>query len=453
MSMIDGSAVRTRRPPEAAWAATPPTGACEIGPVRFDPNGVVSRAGVEIRLSPKEFQLFELLIRAKGGVVDQETIRSRLWPRQDVSYESLTRCVYGLRIALGDENHSLIITMPRRGYRLGQPVRATAEARQPTLAEKTVRTRPDAYATYLQGLHEAHRLDADHQQRAIELFTAAHAMDPDYAVPLGEIANRRLVQTNRGLLPAGEGIRLGLAACRRALAIDPHLVSALAVQGWFEAVPLRRPESGLALIERALRIEPEYAVAHMYRAWALCVAEQPTACVDAWRRATQLNPHSWAFQLGLGWSLFLAGESAESLDVLRAVARGDFEDPTGLLLASAVVSSQGFREEATALARRAVAQAGLTPVSGAALGYALAQAGRRDEARSLVARVIDAPTPPHAMRSHLAMVHAALGERSRTIELLRQARDEPCSWFAISHSDPRLGDLVNDPAIRALFDR
>jgi DNA-binding winged helix-turn-helix (wHTH) protein len=60
------------------------------------------RAGREVRLSPKAFQLLELLVAERPRALAKAEIRDRLWPRTFVSESSLTGLVTTLRGALRD---------------------------------------------------------------------------------------------------------------------------------------------------------------------------------------------------------------------------------------------------------------------------------------------------------------------------------------------------------------
>lgn len=71
-----------------------------------------------------------LLALAEAGpeLVSRKALVAKVWPRGYVTDDSLNRCISNLRAALGDNARSpeFIVTVPRRGYRLAQPVRARA---------------------------------------------------------------------------------------------------------------------------------------------------------------------------------------------------------------------------------------------------------------------------------------------------------------------------------------
>jgi DNA-binding winged helix-turn-helix (wHTH) protein/tetratricopeptide (TPR) repeat protein len=91
-----------------------------IGPLRLQPDGVLLRGERPVDLPPKQRALLDLLARSAGRLVSKSEILEHLWPDADVSEASVTTCVRGLRLALGDRRRrgGLLETVQGRGYRL-----------------------------------------------------------------------------------------------------------------------------------------------------------------------------------------------------------------------------------------------------------------------------------------------------------------------------------------------
>jgi DNA-binding winged helix-turn-helix (wHTH) protein/serine/threonine protein kinase len=86
---------------------------------------------VELELKPLEI-LVQLLLRA-GEVVTKDELLDAVWPGLTVVEGSLSTAIYKLRKALGDEESTIVVTVPRVGYRLGTSVQSKA-IRASTLA-------------------------------------------------------------------------------------------------------------------------------------------------------------------------------------------------------------------------------------------------------------------------------------------------------------------------------
>ena len=98
----------------------------------------VVRKGDPVSLSPKAFDLLELLIRQRPKAVSKAEIRERLWPGTFVSPANLANLVVELRAALGDDaRHPRVLrTVARFGYAFAAdaepvPEKATGRAAAP----------------------------------------------------------------------------------------------------------------------------------------------------------------------------------------------------------------------------------------------------------------------------------------------------------------------------------
>lgn len=82
----------------------------------------VTRAGVEIKLTPRDFALLEFLMRHPDELFSAETILSRVWRTEDeVSNDALRVAIRRLRKSLGegeDAKESMIENVSRMGYRI-----------------------------------------------------------------------------------------------------------------------------------------------------------------------------------------------------------------------------------------------------------------------------------------------------------------------------------------------
>jgi DNA-binding response OmpR family regulator len=81
-----------------------------------------TRAGVDIKLTPKDFALLEFLMRHPDELFSSETILARVWrTEEETSNDALRVAIRRLRKALGegeDAKESIIENVSRMGYRL-----------------------------------------------------------------------------------------------------------------------------------------------------------------------------------------------------------------------------------------------------------------------------------------------------------------------------------------------
>jgi DNA-binding winged helix-turn-helix (wHTH) protein len=96
----------------------------------------VLRGGEAVGLSPKAFQLLELLVRQRPNALSKEELHQGLWPDTFVADGNLANLVNELRTALNDDaRHPKIIrTVQRYGYAFQAGVESLPEPGAPAAA-------------------------------------------------------------------------------------------------------------------------------------------------------------------------------------------------------------------------------------------------------------------------------------------------------------------------------
>lgn len=101
-----------------------------IGCCRFHPElaELVDADGRPVPLRPQALRVLEALVRREGRLVSRDELFAEVWPGVVVTDDSLVQCVSELRRAIGDVQHQMLLTVPRRGYRLAVAPPIEAEA-------------------------------------------------------------------------------------------------------------------------------------------------------------------------------------------------------------------------------------------------------------------------------------------------------------------------------------
>jgi DNA-binding winged helix-turn-helix (wHTH) protein/TolB-like protein/Tfp pilus assembly protein PilF len=97
----------------------------EFGPFQLDiAERSLLREGRPVALTPKVFDLLEVLVRNSGHLVEKDELIKQVWPDSFVEEGNLNRNVSILRKVLGDDSgQPYIETVPKRGYRFAAVVR------------------------------------------------------------------------------------------------------------------------------------------------------------------------------------------------------------------------------------------------------------------------------------------------------------------------------------------
>ena len=92
----------------------------------FDESRLELRVGdkiIDLELKPLEVLVY--LLQHAGEVVSKDELLNAVWPGLNVVEGSLSTAIHKLRKALADEDASIVITMPKVGYRLAAAVSAS----------------------------------------------------------------------------------------------------------------------------------------------------------------------------------------------------------------------------------------------------------------------------------------------------------------------------------------
>lgn len=85
-------------------------------------RGALLRAGADVKLRPKSFEVLRLLIERHGQLVSREDLMNAVWGQVVVTDGVLAQSLIEVRRALGDASQNIVRTVPRRGYIFELPV-------------------------------------------------------------------------------------------------------------------------------------------------------------------------------------------------------------------------------------------------------------------------------------------------------------------------------------------
>ena len=74
--------------------------------------------GKAVDLRSQSAEVLSMLAARPGEIVSKDALMQAVWPDTFVTDDSLTQCIADIRRALGDHEHVIVETLPKRGYRL-----------------------------------------------------------------------------------------------------------------------------------------------------------------------------------------------------------------------------------------------------------------------------------------------------------------------------------------------
>lgn len=414
-----------------------------FGPFMLDrERRTLTRQGVPVPVGHRGYVLLETLLDAAGEAVSKDVLMERAWPGTLVEESNLSVQISALRRMLGDGADSIIVTVPRVGYRMvTQPEPVEPERGPPALAVLPF---------------------ANHGDRAEDGYFASGVAD-DIITALSRFKNFSVLSRSASsALPAGgadvlaaaaqQGIRYALGgSVRRAgdrLRVTAQLLTvADGTQLWGEKYEGAAADI-FAFQDRITEgvvgvIEPTIRTAEIER-----VRRKPAANLDAYDLYLKALP------------LFYAPQPEGHIEALALLDRAAILDP-GFALAPAYAAwiyekrisarlpslGNSDHDNCVALARAALRADPADPLVRAICGFTLFRVGR-DTSMLQAVRDAAAENPNSVVILNLCgIVHQLSGDadeayrcRARAYELGRTAPDAYVSLHGMGAAEMMRGN-------------
>ena len=173
--------------------------------------------------------------------------------------------------------------------------------------------------------------------------------------------------------------------------------------------------------------------------------------IDLLRAAIELDPYSACLQARLAWALHLAGGvdstayGSASVDQIRKTLQQFPEDGAANLYGAIILAYNGEAAQATELARRLAQRLPYFDLATEVDAYALACAGRTDEAGAILERLQWLGRERFLLRAFMPAAYVALGDLDAALAELHASNQIRCPWFFQTLADPRLKPLHANP--------
>ena len=276
------------------------------------------------------------------------------------------------------------------------------------------------------------------------------AFEPEYALAYAGLAESYVALSWLGENPLapGEVFPRARAAALRALQIDPAVADAhvaLGLVAWRYARDAIAAEEAFA---HAIEIEPSNADALHWFAMFLTTRgrfDEALALID---RALELDPLSLLITANRGWIQYFSGRPSDALS--NAGAAQQLWPASGIPYyhQGLVLVQLGRVDEAIQAFENAIERSGRLPYLLAALGHASAVAGDAAGAKTLL---LELRERNYAAPYLQAAVELALGNSENALGFLGQALDAQDAYLAFLAVDPIWGPLRSEPRFASIL--
>jgi TolB-like protein/Tfp pilus assembly protein PilF len=307
----------------------------------------------------------------------------------------------------------------------------------------------EAYDLYLQGLFFSNKSGEADLRKSLDLFRQALAKDPKLSRAWTGVAKDWIWLADAYVKPREAYPQVEVAA-RKALALSERDAEAHAYLGEVKRVLMWDVKGEEAELSRALQIDPNSAVAHLFMALLQGgIGDRVRGLVEM-QMAVKLDPLSpiiGNFQVD-------SYVSYGRLDDAFAAAQRTMEiDPNYVYFEpdlALVYRAQGKLNEALDIYLR-VAQVSKQPSAGLAITYA--RLGRTAEAKKVLDELINVANTHYFPGEQIASVYVALGDKDEAFRWLDRAMDERSGPIHSIAVRPEFRPLYSDPRFARALER
>ena len=303
----------------------------------------------------------------------------------------------------------------------------------------------DAYQLYLKGLYYRNRLGADDLKKAVDFFSQALKIDPNYALAHEGLASSYTVMELNAIVPPGSLTALAEYHAARALELDDSLAGAYIALGAVKTLTNYDLAERERYYRQALLKNPNHRTAHLWLANNFTVQGKFDEAEREILRAQEIDPLSLGVHLTLAelyWYWNKPDKVIEQAN-LMLVSNPD-SDGAYSLLARAYAQKKDFEKALQALGR--------IPSDNLTQAIVLTAAGRGSEANAYgeaFKRSDEARNSPFK----LAIVYALALDKEAAFDSLERSYQMRQADLVSLKIDPSLEMLRSDPRYLDLLGR
>ena len=322
-------------------------------------------------------------------------------------------------------------------------------------SEETLPYRREAHDLFLRGHHEWQALQRHRMQDGVQHLFRAVELDPTLVAAHIDLAHACIAQEFFGFMSpsaAAEQVRLAAQSVPASMEGSEAILPAV---GWMRFHVDQDLAGALRAFRTSAHLSHNTAITRVRSMFALSRHRFDEA-IAMLNDALRSDPFSPWLHARLAWAYHLADEPAKSLDQIEHTLELFPEHEGSELYGAIILAFNGQAVRAVSLSENLVKRSPYFDVATVVHGYALACAGRREEARVILERLQWLGRERYVLNSFTPALCLALGDPDVALTEMQAAAEAHCPWFFQMLADPRMKPLRPRPEftrMQKLLDR
>jgi tetratricopeptide (TPR) repeat protein len=302
----------------------------------------------------------------------------------------------------------------------------------------------EAYETYLCGHHEWQTLHRHRMQDGMRQLLRAIELDPTLISAKVDLAQLCIAQSLFGFMSPDNSAELVHRMADSIPDLTDRAEALLPALGWVNFHFDRNLPAALLAYSLSAHLPHDLWTTRARSMFAVS-RHRFAEAIEMLRAAIRIDPFAPWLQNRLAWTLHLDGQPSASLELIRNTIAQFPDSESTCLYGSAILAFNGEVDQAMKIAHHFAQSTPYFDPAAAVHAYALACAGRADEARVVLERLQWLGRERYVVRVFTPAAYMALGEQDAALAELRAMNEARCPWFFHMMADPSLKLLHGNP--------
>lgn len=307
-------------------------------------------------------------------------------------------------------------------------------------------SRREAWEMFLRGHHEWQTVQRHRMQDGIQHLSRAIELDPTLYGAHIDLANASVTQEFAGFvspIQAAQQVRKSADAVPTSFEGAEALLPAL---GWIRFHVDHDLPGALRAFSTSAHLRHETSVTRIRSMFALS-RHRFLEAIELITEALRSDPYSPWLNARLAWAYHLSGEREKSVAQAQHALDLFPEHECANVYGTMILAFNGQADRAVGVAENLVRRSPYLDIGSSLFAYALAQAGREQEAQSMLERLQWLSRERYVLTSFTAPVCVALDDMDGAVAELQAAAESRCPWLFQMLADPRIEPIRERPEV------